>query len=56
MLLCFVCLRLVIVVSFFLAMPLVCLKFVIVVIPDHTHYFWNVLSVVLEHNKKYKRV
>ena len=25
----------------FLAVPWVCLLFVIVVFPDHTHYFWN---------------
>ena len=31
---------LVIVVWFFLTMPQVCLQFVIVVFPDHTHYFW----------------
>ena len=31
---------LVIVVLLFLAMPLVCLQFVIVVFPDHTHYSW----------------
>ena len=30
---------LVIVVRLFLAMPWVCLQFVIVVYPDHTHYF-----------------
>ena len=30
---------LVIVVWLFLAVPLVCLQFVIVVFPDHTHYF-----------------
>ena len=26
----------------FLAVPWVCLQFVIVVFPDHTHYFWYV--------------
>ena len=30
---------LVIVLSLFLAMPRVCLQFVIVVFPDHNHYF-----------------
>ena len=32
---------LVIVVWLFLAVPWVCLQFVIVVFPDHTHYFYN---------------
>ena len=32
---------LVIVVWLFLAVPQVCLQFVIVVFPDHTHYFRN---------------
>ena len=32
---------LVIVVWLFLTMPWVCLQFVIVVFPDHTHYFWH---------------
>ena len=31
---------LVIVVWLFLAVPMVCLQFVIVVFPDHTHYFF----------------
>ena len=31
---------LVMVVWLFLALPWVCLRFVIVVFPDHTHYFW----------------
>ena len=31
---------LVMVVWLFLAVPWVCLQFVIVVFPDHTHYFW----------------
>ena len=31
--------RLVMVVWLFLTVPLVCLRFVIVVFPDHTHYF-----------------
>ena len=42
---------LVIVVGLFLAVPRVCLRFVIVVFPDHTHYFcicrfdiWKVMS------------
>ena len=30
---------LLVVVCLFLAVPLVCLEFVIVVFPDHTHYF-----------------
>ena len=33
---------LMIVVWLFLAMPLVCLQFVIVVFPDHSHYFFSV--------------
>ena len=32
---------LVIVVWLFLTMPQVCLQFVIVVFPDHTHFFWK---------------
>ena len=32
---------LVIVVCLFLTIPWVCLQFVIVVFPDHAHYFWN---------------
>ena len=32
---------LVIVVRLFLAVPWVCLRFVIVVFPDHTHYFYT---------------
>ena len=31
---------LVIVVWLFLAVPWVCLQFVIVIFPNHTHYFW----------------
>ena len=27
--------------SLFLAVPRGCLRFVIVVFPDHTHYFWS---------------
>ena len=44
---------LVIVVWLFLAVPWVCLQFVIVVFPDHTHYFndaplfFNVLLIVM---------
>ena len=38
-LLCLSSWYLVIVVWLFLTMPLVCLQFVIVVFPDHTHYF-----------------
>ena len=34
---------LVIVVWLFLAVPWVCLQFVIVVFPDHTHYFWGII-------------
>ena len=45
--------RLVIVVWLFLAVPRVCLQFVIVVFPDHTHHFsspFNVLkSIILLH-------
>ena len=33
------CRCLVVVVWLFLAVPLVCLQFVVVVFPDHTHYF-----------------
>ena len=40
-LLCLSCWFLVIVVWLFLAVPWVCLQFVIVVFPDHTHYFWS---------------
>ena len=32
----------------FLAVPLGCLQFVIVVFPDHTHYFW--CQIMLRHN------
>ena len=32
---------LMIVVWFFLAVPWVCLQFVMMVFPDHTHYFWT---------------
>ena len=32
---------LVIVVLLFLAVPLVCLQFVIEIFPDHTHYFYS---------------
>ena len=39
-LLCFSSWCLVIDVWLFLRMPCVCLQFVIVVFPDHTHYFW----------------
>ena len=41
---------LVIVVWFFLAVPWVCLRFVIVVFPDHTHFFISMrhLSVLLK--------
>ena len=39
---------LVIVVWFFLAVPWVCLQFVIVVFPDHTHLlFWGLLGMHL---------
>ena len=38
-LLCFASWCLVSVVLLFLMMPLICLQFVIVVFPDHTHYF-----------------
>ena len=34
---------LVIVVWLFLTIPWVCLQFVIVVFPDHTHYFWSLI-------------
>ena len=34
------CWCLIIVVWLFLTVPSVCLQFVIVVFPDHTHYFW----------------
>ena len=34
----------VMVVWLILAMPWVCLRFVIVVFPDHTHYFWALCS------------
>ena len=37
---------LVIVVGLFLAVPRVCLQFVIMVFPDHTHYFLNHLVIV----------
>ena len=37
---------LVIVVWLFLAVPWVCLQFVIVVFPDHTHFFNNLLRVL----------
>ena len=33
---------LVIVVWLFLPVPRICLQFVIVVFPDHTHYFWSI--------------
>ena len=36
---------LVIVVCLFLAVPWVCLQFVIVVFPDHTHYFFCLLNI-----------
>ena len=39
-LLCLSCWCLIIVVWLFLTVPSVCLQFVIVVFPDHTHYFW----------------
>ena len=35
---------LVIVVWLFLTVPWVCLRFVIVVFPDHTHYFCNIYN------------
>ena len=35
---------LVIVVWLFLVVPWVCLQFVIVVFPDHTHYFYSVMT------------
>ena len=35
------CLVIEFVVWLFLAVPLVCLQFVIVVFPDHTHYFFS---------------
>ena len=34
----------------FLAVPLVCLRFVIVVFSDHTHYFWQNLEPDLDPN------
>ena len=37
------------VVWLFLAVPWVCLQFVIVVFPDHTHYFWS--TVIAESSK-----
>ena len=37
--------RLMLVVWIFLAVPLVCLQFVIVVFPDHTHLLFSVLFV-----------
>ena len=37
---------LVIVVWLFLAMPWVCLQFVIVVFTDHTHYFFTALDYI----------
>ena len=40
---------LVIVVWLFLAVPWVCLQFVIVVFPDHTHYFCFLLNVPRSH-------
>ena len=40
----------------FLGVPLGCLQFVIVVFPDHTHYFWYLINdeyvIVLSCNKK----
>ena len=41
------CLTLVMVVWLFLAVPWVCLGFVIVVFPDHTHYFCHQMSQLL---------
>ena len=35
------------VVWLFLAVSLVCLRFVIVVFPDHTHYFYDVFEIPL---------
>ena len=43
-LLCLSSLCLVIVVWLFLAMPRVCMQFVIVVLPDHTHLLFKVCS------------
>ena len=42
---------LVMVERFFLAVPQGCLRFVIVVFPDHTHFFWfhhNVFQIDVE--------
>ena len=44
---------LVIVVWLFLVVPWVCLQFVIVVFPDHTHYFCNFLESREKIKKKY---
>ena len=41
---------LVMVVWLFLAVPWVCLRFVIVVFSDHTHYFWQNLALDLDPN------
>ena len=35
------------VVCFFLVMPWVCLRFVIVVLPDHTHLFFFAFTLVV---------
>ena len=37
---------LVVVVWLFLALPWVCLRFVIVIFPDHTHYFWTFFALI----------
>ena len=43
-------LYLLIVVWLFLAVPWVCLQFVIVVFPDHTHYFLSTLALKVAHS------
>ena len=45
---------LVIVVWLFLAVPMVCLQFVIVVFPDHTYYFLGYKTIFMLHSTEHK--
>ena len=47
---------LVMVEGLFLAMPRGCLRFVIVVFPDHTHYFWRQIPLFANKKKDLVRI